>query len=624
MASSLQSDNSRLHTRLLWCRVVVRIVLSIVGVAFFMLAIIEEQSVWMTFLRTLMASVLLTFAVVENLLRTSAFPPAARGDAQVAATDPGKKPQWLRRLDTHLLYWQPYLIHLGITAVCSFLAICFISGNLSVAGVLRAPAGGFFPALAVLLASCFGLLVCERTLSFHRLKSLPRQVTIIGLLRALLSISVLMTAALGISRISPMLAFWLTWAASLIVFLVALEFLLRTLAALCIAPGEDKVLPFLTQSVIAELYRWPLHPLLMLRKKSVQHLGVDIGKIQAFRLIGRIFLPVTCGVVLVGWLVSGLHEVSPSQRGVYERFGRPVAVLPPGLHLGLPWPFGRVMPVDFGAVHELPLSEIRSQENAGSALIPDTIEGPAPQESWRLWDNTHNTDRAQVIASDMAGKQSFQIVNMDIRLIWRVGLQDQDALNSLYQTDDLPTIVQRIARQVMTQYFAHQQLDNLLNEQRASMSAAMNVEIQKRLDTLHTGVELLYTRVESIHPPAGAANAYHGVQAAQITASTQIAKERGYAAFQSNEARRKATTAVNDAAAAAGERMAQANVALTVYSAEHRAWQINPDAYLNERRYQTYSHALARTPLLIIDRQLAEDNAPMLDLRQFSQPSRLP
>ena len=195
-------------------------------------------------------------------------------------------------------------------------------------------------------------------------------------------------------------------------------------------------------------------------------------------------------------------------------------------------------------------------------------------------------------------------------------------MKSLYQTEDLPTLIQRVARQVLAQYFAHQQLDDLLNEQRSTMSATLNKEIQQRLNRLDTGVELLYTRIESIHPPAGAANAYHGVQAAQIAANAGIMREKGYAATVTNDAQRKATVAIDKAKAAANELQAQANKSQLRYIAEYDAWKINPEAYINERRYQTYSKALSQTPLLIIDNQASGVNEPMLDLRQFSQPSR--
>lgn len=403
---------------------------------------------------------------------------------------------------------------------------------------------------------------------------------------------------------------------------MAIETAIRAFIALFHIPARHKPQPFITRSLVADQYQWPLQPLQQMRRKIFQHFGVDVSKIQAFRLMGKIFVPVVVGMAVVGWLVSGLNQVALDKRGVYERFGHPIAVLKPGLHVGLPWPFGKVVEVDYGAVRELKLSETSSADKTLPTNIADSIEGPAPQESWRLWDNSHTTDQAQLIASAIGGKQSFQIVNMDIRLIWRIGMRDADAMNSLYQTEDLPVLIQRVARQVLAQYFAHQQLDDLLNEQRSNMSATLNKDIQQRLNRLDVGVELLYTRVESIHPPAGAANAYHGVQAAQIAAGAGILREKGYAATVTNEAQRKATVAIDKADAAAKELQAQANTSQIRYRAEYDAWKINPEAYINERRYQTYSKALSQTPLLIIDNQASGVNEPMLDLRQYSQPSR--
>lgn len=616
----------RLSTRLLWCRAIICMLLGAVGVAYCTLEFNGIQSAWVAFARPLVASLFLVFAVIENGLRflpPLSVPADVSVKSEPAPEHQGNKIQfWRRPLSLRSQLWLKHALHLGLTAVSSLLAISVVTANLSTTATLLPPETMVIPIGSLLLAGCFALLVCERMLSVRQIRPWPLQAECVGLLRTLLSLCVLVTVALAVSRFAPAIAFWVLWLASVIVLLVAVEFLLRAFAAAFVLPGKTRP-SFLTQSLIAEQYRWPLHPLLLMRKKILQHFGVDIGRIQAFRLMGQIFLPVVGAMVVVGWLMSSINEIPANQRGVYERFGRPVGVLSPGLHVGLPWPFARVLTVDYGTVHELALSDnLPADGVAATVKIPDTIEGPAPQESWRLWDNTHTTDQAQVIASVIGDKQSFQIVNMDIRLIWRVGMNDTDAMNSLYQTDNLPTTIQRIARQVLTQYFAHQQLDALLNEQRASMATRLNAEIQKRLTGLNTGVELLYTRVESIHPPAGAANAYHGVQAAQIAANALIAREKGYASSLANDAQRQATTAINGAQASANELQAQANNALTRYSAEHNAWQLNPEAYINERRYQTYSKALSNTPLLILDSKLTGNNEPLLDLRQFSQPSR--
>lgn len=612
----LSGTNIRLRSRLLWCRAVIFILLLFAGASYYLGFPHAQQNVWYIFSRPLIAALLLTCAVIENALRHC--PPGLTSQAG-EDNAAGKRFRFWRSPRVRL--WAGHGYQLLLTALCTLLAISIVSHNALISAPPPPLKSELIPVSLALLAICFALLVAERMMSLRRIRHWPQQSACTGLLRALLSICLLITIALAVSCFAPTPAGWIVQLASAIVVLIAVEFFLRSLAAMLVIPTQDKARPFLTQSLLAEYYRWPLNPLLLIRKKIMQHFGVDISKIQAFRLMGKIFFPVFCSAALVGWLMSSVNEVSLHQRGVYERFGRPVDVLLPGLHVGLPWPFGRVIAVDYGAIHELQLNEKPSASSLATpttATTVDAIEGPAPQSSWRLWDNTHATDQAQVIASALGTKQSFQIVNMDIRLIWRVGMDNRDAINSLYRTDDLPTTIQRIASQVLTQYFAHQQLDVLLNEQRAAMALTLNQQIQQRLNELDMGVELLSTQIESIHPPAGAANAYHGVQAAQITANAQIAHERGYAAVQGNDAHQKASTAIDASQATASEVQAKANNALTMYSAEHDAWAINPEAFINERRYQTMSKALSHAPLLIIDSQVAGQHAPMLDLRQFS------
>ncbi|MRS13392.1 protease modulator HflK [Enterobacteriaceae bacterium RIT691] len=614
------SQEARLRSQFIWYRAIALLIL-ISAIAGWWMLYSANQTSWLALTRPLIAAAFLGYAVVENVgfqLAAGTVPPAE----QAIVTEEKKKRRWHFTLPPRVKGWCHHIYQHLVTAACAALALILIDQNFSASGALTPIAQGQVPAASLLLAVCFALLVCERMLSFRRIRAWVSQTACVGLLRALLSICLLTTVALAVINTTLWVSQWILYAVCALLWVIAVEFLLRALATIWIAPRPKGPARFLTQSLIAEQFRWPLHPLLSLRKKIADHFGVDIGQIQAFRLMGKIIVPVACGLAFIGWLMSGLNQVSVNQRGVYERFGNPTDVLLPGVHIGLPWPFGRVLPVDYGTVHELALSDEQPTQPVSAAVAKANIEGPAPMDSWRLWDSSHSTDQAQVIASAVGDKQSFQIVNMDIRLIWRVGMHDRDAMNSLYQTDDLPTTIQRVARQVMTQYFSHQQLDELLNEQRATMSMQLNQQIQQRLDRMNTGVELLYTRIESIHPPAGAANAYHGVQAAQIAANAQIAREKGYAASRANDALRKATTATDNAQAMAGELQDKATASLTLYSADYEAWKLNPEAYLNERRYQSYSKALSKAPLLILDSQVAGHNPSMLDLRQYSQPTR--
>jgi len=56
-------------------------------------------------------------------------------------------------------------------------------------------------------------------------------------------------------------------------------------------------------------------------------------------------------VVVLGWLWNGVYQVKAPERGVVQRFGRLVAITPPGLHFRLPWPIESVTVVNVASVN---------------------------------------------------------------------------------------------------------------------------------------------------------------------------------------------------------------------------------------------------------------------------------
>ena len=84
-------------------------------------------------------------------------------------------------------------------------------------------------------------------------------------------------------------------------------------------------------------------------------LGINLSRSWALSFLQRGMLPLVVGIVILSWLFTGLTVLDINQRGVYERFGRPAAVLKPGLHVHLPWPFGALRVVETGVVHQLPI-----------------------------------------------------------------------------------------------------------------------------------------------------------------------------------------------------------------------------------------------------------------------------
>ncbi|WPN60829.1 protease modulator HflK [Pseudomonas sp. P9_31] len=473
-------------------------------------------------------------------------------------------------------------------------------------------------ALSLLLA--FGLLVLERQLAQENVAQWPEAGSLAQLTRVAIIGLVLSALCLLFGSETSVWPVRLAVLIGLLPGLVAVELLLRAVLSL-FSPRREQLEPaLLARSFVADMLRWPPQPLLALQHEIHNRFGIDLRQIWAFTYMRRAFLPVLAVVATVGWSLTGIHEIPLQGRGIYERFGKPVEVFGPGLHTGLPWPLGRVLSVENGVVHEL----ATSVGETSAPVEAEPADGPAPAIANRLWDASHVNDKSQVIASSRADKQSFQIVNMDVRFVYRIGLSDQAALAATYNSADVPTLIRSTASRILVHDFASRTLDGLLGEDRVGLAEEIGRAVQADLQKLDSGVEILATVVEAIHPPAGAANAYHGVQAAQIGAQALISRERGAAAEATNQAQLQASIARDQATASAHEINSAAQAADLKFAAERKAYSSAGQAFVLEQYLSQLTQGLANAKLLVLDHRLGgSSNAPTIDLRTFTLPADL-
>jgi regulator of protease activity HflC (stomatin/prohibitin superfamily) len=469
----------------------------------------------------------------------------------------------------------------------------------------------------LLLLIGFGLLVLERQFSNESEASWPEAEQLAQITRVAIGTLLIAAFCLFFSSMDRVWPARLAVLIGLLPGLVALELFIRALLSI-FSPRNERLEPrMVASSFVAGLLRWPPRPLMALQNELHNRFGIDLRQIWAFTYMRRAFLPVLAVIVALGWALSGVHEIPMQGRGIYERFGKPVEVMGPGLHAGLPWPFGTMLAVENGVVHELATSV---SEGASSEQALDPAEGPPPAVANRLWDATHINDKSQVIASGSGDKQSFQIVNMDVRFVYRVGLSDEAAMAATYNSADIPSLIRSTASRVLVHDFASRTLDELLGEQRTDLAADIGDAVQRDLKKLDSGVEILATVVESIHPPAGAANAYHAVQAAQISAQALISRERGAAADKANLAQLHASTAHDQAAANSRETMATAQGADLRFTAEQQGYAKAGQAFLLEQYLSQLTLGMTHAKLLVLDHRLGGTSAPTIDLRSFTLP----
>ncbi len=592
----------------------------------FFIGLFAPQSVWLPLLVNQSAALLVLVAGLQSAWWVAQWrarvmhPPTA----QLAAVEEGVAAEgWYERLLERLSLRGRYLLgQIGAPALwlAGWALLVLLSTEQVWSLALPAAALGLSAnvgaALTLLLA--FALLVLERQLAQEPPAQWPEAAALAQLTRVV--IITLLIGALCLLFASEH-AVWpirVAVLSAILPMLVALELLLR--AALSVfSPRREQLEPtLLARSFIADMLRWPPQPWLALQHEMHNRFGIDLRQIWAFSYMRRALLPVLAVVALSGWLLTGVHEIPLQGRGIYERFGKPVQVFGPGLHSGLPWPLGRVISVENGVVHELATSV-----NDKPITVPsDSAEGPAPLTANRLWDASHVNDKSQVIASSRGTQQGLQIVNMDVRFVYRIGLNDEAALAATYNSADVPTLIRSTASRILVHDFASRTLDGLLSDDRAGLAEEIGRAVQSDLNRLNSGVEILATVVEAIHPPAGAANAYHSVQAAQIGARALIARERGAAAQATNEAQLQASTARDQATANAREINAAAQTADLKFSAEQKAFASAGQAFVLEQYFNQLSQGLRKARLLVLDHRLGGSaNAPTIDLRTFTLPA---
>ena len=594
----------------------------------FFVALFAPQSLWGALLVNQSAGLLVLIAGLQAAgwvtgWRARALNPVVALPVVADEEVPAPLGWYERLLDRISQRWVRMLAQIGAPTLWlagwALLALYSIAQvwNLSLAPATLGVAASVGASLSLLLA--FGLLVLERQFAQQNAAEWPEANALAQLTRVAIIGLVLSALCLLFANQTSVWPVRLAVLIGVLPGLVAAELLLRAVLSLFSPPREQVEPTLLARSFIADLLRWPPQPLLALQHELHNRFGIDLRQIWAFTYMRRAFLPVLAVVAVVGWALTGVHEIPLQGRGIYERFGKPVQVFGPGLHAGLPWPLGRVLRVENGVVHELATSV---SDGAGLPMAAEPAEGPPPAIANRLWDASHVNDKSQVIASSRADKQSFQIVNMDVRFVYRIGLSDQAALAATYNSADVPTLIRSTASRILVHDFASRTLDGLLGADRVGLGDEIGRAVQTDLQKLDSGVEILATVVEAIHPPAGAANAYHAVQAAQIGAQALIARERGAAAQATNQAQLQASVARDQATATAREINATAQASDLRFSAERKAYASAGQAFVLEQYLSQLSQGLVNANLLILDHRLGgSSNAPTIDLRTFTLPA---
>jgi regulator of protease activity HflC (stomatin/prohibitin superfamily) len=471
----------------------------------------------------------------------------------------------------------------------------------------------------LLLLPAFILIICERVIAAMPSERFPESPRLAALLRlppfAILA-HILLIAAVGFGL--PLGSWWAV-AVDLFLAVVAAELALRTLGIWFLPPpAPDRARAAVGSIGAALLQPGALRPSEVARRMRAQF-GIDITRSWAVSYARTAAAPVLLALLIFAWGLSGVVRIGLSERGSYERFGASVAMLRPGLHAVLPWPFGRVRHIEYGVVHSV---AVATAMNGGTAPADtSTADGGPPLSASRLWDLQIGNDTSYIIASSIADRQTFETVSVNLNVLYRVGLDDASARRALYGTIDSATLVRSIAGRELAHFFADRTLPEVLGERNEEIATQLKFEVQNELDRRQSGLQVLALIVESLHPPSGAVMAYRGVQTAQIVAAMRRSQEEGRAQGTLNVAKANAHEMRDQAQASSAELVSSAAQERWRSDADILAYRNGGRAFLLERYFSNLRLALPKAALEIVDNRLSNPDAPVLDLRPVTSTS---
>jgi modulator of FtsH protease HflK len=232
---------------------------------------------------------------------------------------------------------------------------------------------------------------------------------------------------------------------------------------------------------------------------------------RVWHLRGWVFL-------LAVWILSGIFVVPADQQAVVTRFG---AVISPrvssGIHYALPWP------VD--AVYKLKVRQLRRTVVGGEA--PDSVLG-----------------RLQPASSQfLSGDQNL----LNVRAVVQYSVSDPK--DFLFQTEDVDQLVKATVESELAHRIAFTAVDQILTTEKIAIQNDIFQSAQRAIDGYRAGVTISSINIETVTPPAEAAEAFRNVAGARADAIRLVNEAEGYANDLIPRARGEATELEDQAVA---------------------------------------------------------------------------
>ncbi|MGE0743177.1 MAG: FtsH protease activity modulator HflK [Hyphomonadaceae bacterium] len=275
---------------------------------------------------------------------------------------------------------------------------------------------------------------------------------------------------------------------------------------------------------------------------------------------GPISLPVIVGIVIVGWLMTGIYTVDEGEQAVISRVGDFNRTTGPGIHWHLPAPI-----------------EARRVENVTGQRTAEI--GFVTTQRDQISDNA---DESLMITGDR------NIVEIHFRIYYNI----KDVYAFVYNVREPDAAVRAVAESAMREVIGRRNLEPIITTERGAVELAAEQLMQQVLDEYESGVQVLQVELLRAAAPQAVIEAFNDVVNAGQDAETAV-----------NNANRETARIVNEAQAyrerVVREATGEAERFTAVYDEYRQAPQVTRDRIYLETMERVYRNG----NLVILDQR---------------------
>ncbi len=269
--------------------------------------------------------------------------------------------------------------------------------------------------------------------------------------------------------------------------------------------------------------------------------GFEVSSTWFYQLLQRWMFPIVVVTFIVVLALTGVVIVDADEEVVVERFGRPVGqqarVLPPGLHFKWPYPADVLYRAPVKRVRELVIGEATEKEDdhkekvilwtEAHDYVPELMLLVAAPKSGVERVFEPKAPPAKTREKEPTASVAVNLLMVSMPIEYRV----KDLQKFVYAYADPVKLMEAIAHQILSDYAAGVDANDLIASQRADLNVKLRELIQARLDELDVGIEIVFTGLRGAHPPAKdqVAAAYHAVVNAETQKAATVEAAQGEA-----------------------------------------------------------------------------------------------